>query len=111
MRLGELEVFSRMGVAVPLIIINDQALGTMKWRQRALGLPNYGMDFHPVDFWAVARACGLHGVTVDTPEGFRRELSEAMQADRTTLIDARVDRDVYVESFGPTIGVINSTRP
>jgi acetolactate synthase I/II/III large subunit len=111
MRLGELEVFSRMRVAVPLIIINDQALGTMKWRQRALGLPDYGLEFHAVDFGAIAEACGLRGVTVDTPEGFRRELSEAMRVDRTTLIDARVDPEAYVASFGPTIGVISSPRP
>ena len=110
MRLGELEVFSRMGVAVPLIIINDQALGTMKSRQRTLGLPSCGLDFHPVDFCAVARACGLRGVTVDTPDSFRRELREAMQADRSTLIDARVDREAYVESFGPTIGVLSTSK-
>ncbi len=107
MRLGELEVFSRMGVAVPLIIINDQALGTMKSRQRTLGLPDCGMDFHPVDFRAVAQACGLRGATVETPEAFRSELAKAMQADRATLIDARVDREAYVESFGPTIGVVS----
>lgn len=109
MRLGELEVFSRTGVNVPLIIINDQALGAIKWRQRSMGFPDCGLDFHPVDFSAVARACGLRAVTVDSPEPFRRELSEAMHADRTTLIDARVDPEAYRESFGPTIGVIRNT--
>jgi acetolactate synthase-1/2/3 large subunit len=106
MRLGELEAFARTGVAVPLLIVNDQALGTIKWRQQAAGLPSYGLDFHPLDFAALAQACGLRGVRVETPEELRRELSEAMRADRTTLIDVRVDRDAYFESFGPTIGAI-----
>jgi len=107
MRLGELEVFARTKTVVPLVIINDQALGTMKSRQKSRKLPDYGLDLHAVDFGAVANACGLQGVTVDTPEAFRRELILAMQADRTTVIDARIDPAAYHGSFGPTIGVLN----
>ena len=106
MRLGELEVFARTGVAVPLIIINDQALGTMKSRQKSRGMPEYGLNLHPVDFAGIATACGLNGVTVTTPEQFESALKLAMGADRTTLIDTRVDPQVYQDSFGPTIGVL-----
>ena len=105
MRLGELEVFARTGVAVPLVIINDQALGTMKSRQKSRGMPEYGLNLHPVDFAQIAMGCGLNGVTVHTPEQFETELKLALQADRTTLIDARVDAQAYQDSFGPTIGV------
>ncbi|RKU13062.1 hypothetical protein C6502_04795 [Candidatus Poribacteria bacterium] len=106
MRLGELETFARTGVVVPLVIINDQALGTMKSRQKSRGMPEYALDFHPVDFAGIATACGLRGVTVSTPEQFEDELKLAMDADRTTLIDARVDAQAYQDSFGPTIGVL-----
>ncbi len=106
MRLGELETFARTGVTVPLIIINDQALGTMKSRQKSRDMPEYALDFHAVDFAGIATACGLSGVTVNTPERFERELKLAMQGDRTTLIDARVDPQAYQDSFGPTIGVL-----
>ena len=106
MRLGELETFARAGVAVPLIIINDQALGTMKSRQKSRGMPEYALDFHSVDFAGIAKACGLRGVMVNTPEQFESELKLAMEADRTTLIDARVDSQAYQDSFGPTIGVL-----
>ncbi len=100
MRLGELEVFARTGVAVPLIIINDRALGTMKARQKARGMPDYGLDLHDVDFARIAEACGLRGVTVDAPEQFEKELKLAIRADRTTLIDARVDPAPYQDDFG-----------
>ena len=106
MRLGELETFARSGVAVPLIIINDQALGTMKSRQKSRVMPEYALDFHAVDFAGIATACGLRGVTVSTPEQFESELKVAMDADRTTLIDARVDPQAYQDSFGPTIGAL-----
>jgi acetolactate synthase-1/2/3 large subunit len=104
MRLGELEAFARAEIALPLIIINDQALGTMKARQKSRGFPDYALDFHAVNFAAIAQACGLDGVIVDTPEDFRRELNKAMRSDRTTLIDARVDPQAYQNSFSPTIG-------
>ena len=107
MRLGELEVFARTGVAVPLVIINDQALGTMKSRQKSRGMPEYGLNLQPVDFAQIAMGCGLNGVTVHTPEQFETELKLALQADRTTLIDARVDAQAYQDSFGPTIGVLD----
>ncbi len=105
MRLGELEVFARTGVAVPLIIINDQALGTMKSRQKSRGLPDYGLDFHPIDFSSVAQSFGLHGVKVETPEAFERELGLAFNANRSTVIDVRVDPTVYQDGFRPTIDV------
>lgn len=106
MRLGELEVFARTGLAVPLVIVNDGALGTIKGRQKLRGLSDYGLDLHPVDLAGVAVACGLNGVTVDTPERFEAELKTAMEAHRTTLIDARVDPQPYQDNFGPTVGVV-----
>ena len=99
MRLGELEVFARTGAAVPLIIINDQALGTMKARQKGRGFPDYALDLHPTDFAAVARSFGLYGVKVETPEAFEHSLRQALQGDRTTLLDVRVDPQVYQDSF------------
>ena len=106
MRLGELETMARTGVRVPLVIVNDQALGTIKSRQKTRGMPEHGLDFYPVDYAAVARACGLEGVVVETPEEFRRALREAMVADVATLIDARVDPQAYQDAFPGSIGVV-----
>ena len=108
MRLGELEVFKRTGAVVPLVILNDQALGTMKSRQKSRGMPDYGLDLSTVDFAAIARACGLHGVHVEDPNTLEKELQRAMVSSSTTLIDARVDSQLYQDSFAPTIGVLKS---
>ena len=108
MRLGELETLARAGVAVPLVILNDDALGTMKWRQKARGMPEYKLQLQRVDYAEVARCCGLAGATVDTPEGFREALKAAFSADVGTLIDCRLDAQAYQDSFGPTIGVLDA---
>lgn len=106
MRLGELEVFARTGVRVPLVILNDHALGTMKSRQQSRGMEDYGLDLHPIDLAAVARASGLAGVVVRTPEEYETELKQALVADTTTLIDARIDPKAYQDSFAATIGIV-----
>jgi thiamine pyrophosphate-dependent acetolactate synthase large subunit-like protein len=104
MRLGELEVFSRMRIAAPMIIVNDRCLGTIKSRQKSRGLPAYGLDTASVDFSGIARACGLNAVKVESPEKFRSALAKAMRADRATVIEAIVDPEAYRDSFGPTTG-------
>ncbi len=105
MRLGELEVLARAGIAVPLIIINDRALGTMKSRQKSRGMAEYELDLHPVDLAAVARSCGLDGIAVESPDSFEQALRNALHAERTTLIDARVDAQAYQDCFGPMVGL------
>ena len=104
MRLGELEAFARTGAAVPLVIVNDHAYGTIRARQRARGFPAYSLNLQPVDYAQVARACGLHGVTVSDPDEFRTALRQALHADTATLIDARVDPEPYWAGFVPTTG-------
>jgi thiamine pyrophosphate-dependent acetolactate synthase large subunit-like protein len=106
MRLGEFEVFARMNVAMPLVIVNDRALGTMKSRQVSRGLPQFGLDITPVDFAAVGRAVGLNGVVARTPEEFESVITEAMTADKATVIDARIDQQPYWDNFALSIGAI-----
>jgi acetolactate synthase I/II/III large subunit len=105
MRLGELQAPASRKTAFPLVVINDQALGTIKWRQQSRGFAGHGLDFPSIDFAGVAAACGLRGVQVSTPEAFEWELRGAMDADRATLIDARVDPAAYQASFGATVGM------
>ena len=46
----------------------------------------------PIDFAAVARACGARGVRVDTDEAFEPALRQALAADRATVIQLALDR-------------------
>lgn len=111
MRLGEFEVFARMNVAMPLVIVNDRALGTMKSRQASRGLPEFGLNLTPVDFAAVARASGINGVIVESPEEFDSALAVAMNADVATVIDARIDQQPYWDNFALSIGAIPEDYP
>eukprot|EP00937_MAST-01D_sp_MAST-1D-sp2_P004716 g4716.t1 len=108
MRLGELESFGRLAHQLrgtPLVVINDQALGTMQARQRSRKMAPYSLAFHGVDFAAVARACGMGAATVSTAAEFEAALAAALDpAAPPTLIDARVDARAYQDSFAKTVG-------
>jgi len=104
MRLGEFETIKRSNLKWPIVIINDAALGTMKYRQGFRGYDDYGLDLNMVDFAGVAKSCGLKGQTVNTPEDFRKALNNAFKSEVTTVIDARIDPKIYQDNFGGTIG-------
>ena len=104
MRLGEFETINRSNLKWPIVIINDGALGTMKYRQGFRGYKDYGLDLTTVDFAKTAKSCGLNGETVDNPEDFRKVLSMSLKSDKTYIIDARIDPDAYQDNFGGTIG-------
>ena len=104
MRLGEFETIKRTNLRWPIVIINDAALGTMKYRQGFRGYEDYGLDLNMVDFAGVAKSCGLKGETVTDPESYRKVLISAFDSDTSTIIDARIDPKIYQDNFGGTIG-------
>ena len=104
MRLGELETINRSNIKWPIIIINDGALGTMKYRQGFRGYEDYGLDLTLVDFAKTAQSCGLNGEKVDNPEDFKKILGKSLNSDKAFVIDARIDPDAYQDNFGGTIG-------
>ena len=104
MRLGEFETINRAKIKWPLVIINDGALGTMKYRQGFRGYKDYGLDLTMVDFSKTAKSCGLNGETVDNPEDFKKVLINSLSKEKTVVIDARIDPDAYQDNFGGTIG-------
>ncbi len=104
MRLGEFETISRSNLKWPIVIINDGALGTMKYRQGFRGYKDYGLDLTMVDFAEIGKSCGLNGETVDNPEDFKKVLSKSLKSDKTYIIDARIEPSAYQDNFGGTIG-------
>ena len=49
-------------------------------------------DLGPIDFAAIARACGARGIRVETDAAFEQALRQAMANDRATVIQVAIDR-------------------
>ena len=93
MLMGDLVTLRKYGLDnVRIVVIKNNSLGQIKWEQMVfLGNPEFGCELEPIDFAAVARACGLEAVTIEDPARCGDQLRDAIQGKGTCLIEAVVD--------------------
>ena len=92
MLMGELATCAKYALNVKVVVIKNNSLGQIKWEQIAfLGNPEFGCDLQPIDFAAVARACGIAGYALSDPAQCAAVLREALATPGPALIEATVD--------------------
>jgi acetolactate synthase-1/2/3 large subunit len=93
MTLAELETAVRVGARVVVVVFDNERYGTIRmWQDRRGTGVGVGTDLGPVDFAAIARACGARGVRVEKDAEFEGALRAALAADRTSVIQLSLDR-------------------
>lgn len=96
MSMGELETARRLGAAIVVCIFNNAASGYVKALQHAVfGPGNYqSSDLAEMDYAAIARAMGCHGIRVEDPEAVEDALREGLaNTSSPTVLDIVVTRD------------------
>jgi acetolactate synthase I/II/III large subunit len=96
MALGELETARRAGAAFVVCVFNNAASGYVKALQHSMfGSGNYqSSDLIEMDYAAIARAMGCHGVRVQDPGKLASALREGLANTSTpTVLDVVVTRD------------------
>jgi pyruvate dehydrogenase (quinone)/pyruvate oxidase len=92
MLMAELATAAKYDLNVKIVVVKNNSLGQIKWEQMAfLGNPEYGCELQPIDFAAVARACGVKGLSVSDASQCGAVLREALEASGPTLVEATVD--------------------
>jgi pyruvate dehydrogenase (quinone) len=92
MLMGEIATCVKYGLDVKIVVIKNNTLGQIKWEQMVfLGNPEFACELQPIDFAAMARACGAHGVSVDDPAQCGEVLKMALGIKGPALIEAVVD--------------------
>ncbi len=92
MLMAEFATCVKYQLPVKVVVIKNNTLGMIKWEQMVfLGNPEYGCELQPIDFAAVARACGGIGFTIDDPADCGTILDQALQTPGPVLIEAVVD--------------------
>jgi pyruvate dehydrogenase (quinone)/pyruvate oxidase len=77
---------------IKIVIIKNGTLGQIKWEQIVfLGNPEYAVDLQPIDFAAVARACGGAGFSVEDPADCGRVMDEFLNTAGPAVLQAAVD--------------------
>ncbi|HEY1378894.1 MAG TPA: thiamine pyrophosphate-dependent enzyme [Gemmataceae bacterium] len=92
MLMGEVATMVKYKLPVKVVIFKNNTLGQIKWEQMVFeGNPEYGVDLQPIDFAAVARACGAAGFAVDDPARVEDVLREAFAVQGPAVVEATVD--------------------
>lgn len=92
MLMAELATAVKYKLPIKVIVVKNNSLGMIKWEQMVfLGNPEYGCELQPIDFAAVARACGATGLTVEDPAECGAVLDQALATPGPVLVEAVVD--------------------
>jgi pyruvate dehydrogenase (quinone)/pyruvate oxidase len=92
MLMAELATAVKYRLPIRVVIVKNNTLGMIKWEQMVfLGNPEYGCELQPIDFAAVARACGAAGYSVADPKQCQGVLEQAFATPGPAVIEATVD--------------------
>ncbi|MFB3818076.1 MAG: thiamine pyrophosphate-dependent enzyme [Candidatus Methylomirabilales bacterium] len=92
MLMAEFATAVKYRLPIKVVVIKNNTLGQIKWEQMVfLGNPEYGVELHPIDFVAVAQACGGVGLRVEDPRECGRALDRALATPGPVLVEALVD--------------------
>lgn len=95
MTMAELETAARLGLAVIVVVLVDQALSQIKAGQERKGYAVTGTTFGALDYVAIARGFGAKGYDVTTEAECRSALRDALSARVPVLLAAHVDPAAY----------------
>ena len=77
------------------IVLADKSLSLIHHGQKGRGLPNYGVDFNPIDSVKIAEACGVEGVRVERAEELAQVVSKAAQENRSLVVEIPIEVSSY----------------
>ncbi|ACY17775.1 acetolactate synthase large subunit [Haliangium ochraceum] len=87
----ELETAVRLKLDVVVMILRDDAYGMIKWKQTAMGLGDYGLDFQNPDFVKYAESYGAHGHRLERTEDLQSLVERCLSTPGVHVIDVPVD--------------------
>lgn len=101
MGMGELATLVQENLPITIVVMRNNSLGIEVWEQNGmLGNPQYGCELSPIDFAAVAEACGVRGYHLTEPGDAPKVLADALAHDGPALVMA--DVDAYESPFADT---------
>lgn len=92
MLMGELVTAVKYKLPIKIFVVKNNSFGMIKWEQMVfLGNPEFACDLQPIDFAAVAQACGATGMKVDDPRQCGDVVAAALATPGPVVVEATVD--------------------
>ena len=99
MTCGEVAVAKRMGIALPVVVLDDKWLALIKVKQIRRQFPLYGTELQAEDYTEPPQHYfGVPAVGVRSPQALESAVKTALTAKGPTVIEAVVDSDHYVDT-------------
>lgn len=86
---NELATAAEEGLALPVIVWNNDALNAIVEQMDRQNVPRIGVEPKSPDFLKVAQGLGCHAVRPSSAEQLAQSVRDALAADRPTLIEVR----------------------
>ncbi len=87
----ELETAVRLGLNLVVLILRDDSYGMIRWKQAALGLPDWGLEYGNPDFVKYAESYGAIGHRVGATEDFVPILEACFRDGGVHVVEAPID--------------------
>jgi acetolactate synthase-1/2/3 large subunit len=91
----DLETAVRLGLGIVVLVLRDDAYGFIRWKQRGMGFPDFGMALGNPDFVKYAEAYGAGGLRVGEGDRLATVLEAAFttagETGRPVLVDCPID--------------------
>jgi len=102
----ELETALRYNVPVVVLILNDNAFGFIKWKQKCLNFENFGLDYYNPDFVKYAESYGAKGFKVKKDDNLTDILRKAFSLNEVAVVECPIDYSVNYDVFSEELSKI-----
>jgi len=104
MNCQELETAIRYRIPVVVLILNDNAFGFIKWKQKKKHFEDFGLDYGNPDFSLFAESFGATGIKVREEDDLTEVLERAFSLNKVVVIECPIDYSVNYETFSIELG-------
>lgn len=104
MNCQELETAIRYGIPVVVLILNDNAFGFIKWKQKKMHFKDFGLDYGNPDFSLFAESFGAAGIKIKEDDDLAEVLEKAFALNKVAVIECPIDYSVNYETFSIELG-------
>ncbi len=87
----ELETAVRLKLDLVILILRDEGLGMIRWKQQAMEFEDFGLSFGNPDFVKYAESYGAKGYRINKTNELLATLKQTLQSPGVHLIDIPVD--------------------
>ena len=99
MTCGEVAIAKRLGLTLPIVVLDDKWLALIKVKQIRRQFPLYGTELQEEDYRdPPAHYFGVPAVGVRSADALEAAVTSALSANGPTVIEAVVDSEHYIET-------------